>query len=484
MLCRDRCRTVSRRQTGGAARARANDSWATAERRHAGIAGWATGGVPFAGHSEPGADLHLRRPLPPSLYAETARPAPATPPLDGDARASVAVVGAGFTGLSTALHLAGQGTDVVVLDAQEPGWGASGRNGGQVNPGLKHDPDQVERDFGPELGARMVAFAWAAPDFLFSLVRSQGIDCAASQTGTLRAAWRAADAACLRATHAQCARRGRPVELLDRAQLGAKVGSDRYCLALLDRSGGHVNPLSLARGLAEAAMREGARVHAATPVRRLRRDGAHWLLDTPRGMLRAESVVLATNAYTDDLWPGLRRSVVPVASGIAASEPLPPDLAREVLPIRAALYELGAVTVYYRLDEANRLLMGGRARQGEVARPDQLAPLAAAAERLWPRLRGLRWTHGWSGKVAITTDHYPHIHELAPGVLACLGYNGRGVALATAMGPQLARRVLGGADARIDMPVTSLRTIPLHGLWRNAVAAGVAYGRIRDAVGL
>ncbi len=425
--------------------------------------------------------MPARHPLPPSLYAETARPAAATPPLDGDARAAVAIVGAGFTGLSAALHLAEQGTDVVVLEAHEPGWGASGRNGGQVNPGLKHDPDKVERDFGPELGARMVAFAWAAPAFLFSLVRRHGIDCAASQTGTLRAAVRTADAAGLRATHAQCARRGRPVELLDRAGVREATGTDRYCLALLDRSGGHVNPLSLARGLAGAAMRAGARVHGGTPVRHLRRDGTHWLLETPHGTLRADAVLLAGNAYTDDLWPGLRRSVVPVASGIAASAPLPPDLAAAIMPSRAALYELGAITLYYRLDEANRLLMGGRSRQSEVLRPDQLTALAAAAERLWPRLRGLRWTHGWNGKVAITTDHYPHIHEPAPGLFACLGYNGRGVALATALGPQLARRVLGGAGAAIDMPVTGVRPIPLHGLWRSAIAASTVYDRLRDA---
>lgn len=423
------------------------------------------------------------RPLPPSLYAETARPAPATPPLDGDARASVAIVGAGFTGLSAALHLAGQGTDVAVLEAHEPGWGASGRNGGQVNPGLKHNPDQVERDFGPELGARMVAFAWAAPDFLFALVRSHGIDCAAVRTGTLRATSHAADVPGLRAARAQCARRGRPVEVLGPAQMREITGNNRYVAALFDRSGGHVNPLSLARGLAEAAMRAGARVHGATPVLRLRRADPHWLLDTPRGTLRADTVVLAGNAYTDDLWPGLRRSIVPVASGIAASEPLPPDLAATTMPSRAALYELGAGSVYYRLDEANRLLMGGRCRQGEVVRPDQLAALAATAVRLWPRLRDVRWTHGWNGLVAITTDQYPHIHELAPGVLACLGYNGRGVALATAMGPQLARRVLGGADAPIDMPVTSLRTIPWYGLWKGVAAASATYGRLRDAAG-
>ena len=128
-----------------------------------------------------------RQPLPPSLYAATARPAPDTPPLDGDRRADVVVIGAGFTGLSTALHLAEQGTDVVVLEANEPGWGASGRN-----PGLKPDPDEVEATYGPELGGRMVRFAWSAPEALFTLVRRWQIECDARQGGTLRAAYRPA----------------------------------------------------------------------------------------------------------------------------------------------------------------------------------------------------------------------------------------------------------------------------------------------------
>ena len=145
----------------------------------------------------------LRRPLPPSLYAETARPAPPTPPLDGDARASVAIVGGGFTGLSTALHCAEAGIDAVVIEAHEPGWGASGRNGGQVNPGLKPDPQQVEADFGADLGRRMVAMAWDAPNVVFELIRRHQIVCEASQTGTLRAAYGARTARAIRASFAQ-----------------------------------------------------------------------------------------------------------------------------------------------------------------------------------------------------------------------------------------------------------------------------------------
>jgi glycine/D-amino acid oxidase-like deaminating enzyme len=425
-----------------------------------------------------------RQALPPSLYALTARPAAPTPPLDGDRRVSVAIVGAGFTGLSAALNLCERGVDVAVLEAHEPGWGASGRNGGQVNPGLKHDPDDVERRFGPDLGRRMIEFAWGAPNVVFDLITRHQITCEARQSGTLRAAYAGKAAREVRHSFEQGAKRGMPVALLERDEIGAATGTDRYLCALLDRRGGNLNPLAFARGLAQAAMQAGAKVYGATPARKVWRDGSAWSVLTPSGTLRAEKLVLATNGYTDDLWPLLRRTIVPVFSGIVATEPIPESLARAVFPARASLYEMGKVTVYYRLDAANRLLMGGRCRQCEATRPEHMQFLLRYTQRLWPQLKPFTFTHGWNGQLAVTMDQYPHIHEPAEGVLVCLGYNGRGVALSTAMGAELARRVLGGKSAEINMPITDLKSIPFQGLWRGAVAARTSLGRIRDYLGV
>lgn len=426
----------------------------------------------------------MRLSLPPSLYAETAIPAPETPPLDGDRHVSVAVVGGGFTGLSTALHLAEQGTDVLVLEAHEPGWGASGRNGGQVNPGLKYDPDQIEADFGPDLGRRMVALSGGAPNVVFDLVQRHQIACEATQSGTLRASFQRRTEAGIRGTAEQWARRGAPVDLLEHDDCRTVTGTERYGVAVLDRRGGQLNPLSYARGLARAAMQAGAAVHGGTRVLAAARAGGKWRLRTAGGTVTADKLVLATNGYSDDLWPGLRRSIVPVFSAIVASEALPPGIAETITPGRAVLYEMGEVTVYYRLDAQGRLLMGGRSVQRDVRRPEDLRYLIDYSVRLWPALRDARWTHGWSGQLAVTSDHYPHVHEPDESVLVCLGYNGRGVAMSTAMGPELSRRVLDGRLARVDMPVTDMRTIPFHGLWRQAVQARVAYGRIRDWLGL
>jgi glycine/D-amino acid oxidase-like deaminating enzyme len=254
---------------------------------------------------------------------------------------------------------------------------------------------------------------------------------------------------------------------LERSEIGEATGTNPYVCALLDRRGGHINPLGFARGLAQAAVQAGAKVHGSSPVTKLSRNGLSWSLATPSGTVQADRVILATNGYTDDLWPGLRRTVVPVYSGIVATEPIPEAIARAVFPRRSSLYELGRVTVYYRLDALNRLLMGGRCQQWDATRAVEMPFLARYAHRLWPQLRPFKFTHGWNG-------------QPAPGILVCLGYNGRGVAMATAMGPELARRLLGGAPIEINMPITDMRGIPLHGFWRVGVAARMAYDRVRD----
>ena len=418
----------------------------------------------------------------PNLYRDTAEPAVPTPPLDGAARADVVVVGAGFTGLSTALHLAEGGAKVIVLEAEEPGWGASGRNGGQVNPGLKHDPDVVERDFGANLGRRMNALAGVAPAFVFDLIHRHGIVCEARQQGTLRAAHSAKHALRIRSSVQQLIRRGEPVEYWERAALARAVGTDRYLGAMWDGRGGDLNPLSYARGLARVAIGAGVAVHGGTRVSSLASQGDCWKVATSSGSVSAEHVVLATNGYTDDLWPGLRRTIVPLFGAMAATAPLPGNIAQEVMPRRAVLYESGAITVYYRVDGAQRLLIGGRGPIREISSTASIPYLLDYARKLWPSLRGVEWTHAWGGRLAMTRDQYPHIHEPARGIIACLGYNGRGVAMATTVGAQVAKRLLHPAGD-FDMPITRMKTIGLHALWPLAVRAVIARGRISDFLG-
>ena len=426
------------------------------------------------------------RPLPPSLYAVTARPPVATSPLEGDVRTDVAIIGGGYTGLSTALHLAERGIGCRVLEAHEPGWGASGRNGGQVNPGLYPSPDSIEADFGRDLGRRMFDHAATAPDRLFALVERLGIDCAAARTGTLRVAINARGVAGVRSMLEQWAARGAEVAWRDAVALEAATGTSRYPGGMLFANGGRLNPLGYARGLADAAQAAGALVHGGCrAVRVVPAPGRGWRITTAGGAtVEADHIVVGTNGYSDGLWPGVERSVVPVYTAIVASEPLPPQRAARVMPGGSVLYETGHVTVYYRLDEANRLLMGGRSRFDDVTEVREVRHLVAYAERLWPALRGIRWTHAWNGQVAITADHHIHLHEPAETAHICVGYNGRGIAMATAMGEQIAARIAGASASDLPMPVTDLRGLPLHGLWRPVAATRILYGRLRDALGL
>lgn len=414
-----------------------------------------------------------------NLYHDTAEGGPETPALTHDASCDVVVVGGGFTGLSTALHLAAHGSKVMVLESEAPGFGASGRNGGQVNPGLKLDPDTVERDFGEDLGGRMNALAARGPDLVFELIARHGIACEARRNGTLRAALTAEAALPVRVTAAQLQKRGAPVELLDAAGVAELTGTPRYRAALLDRRGGDLNPLSYARGLARAALNAGALVHGGSRVLRLTRQGSGWEVLTSRAKVQAGRIVIATNGYSDDLWPGLRRSIVPVFGAIAATAPLSASQAKAVMPARSVLYESGLITVYYRVDARNRLLIGGRGPMHEIRQPDEVAPLLKYAQRLWPALEGVAWTHAWGGNLAMTRDHYPHVHEPAPGVLVCLGYNGRGVALSTALGRELARYIAAPGGG-FDMPITGIRTIPLHRFWRVGVRLVIARAQISE----
>lgn len=426
----------------------------------------------------------LERDAPRCLYTTTARPAVPTPPLHTDVRTEVAIVGAGYTGLSAALHLAERGVAVTLLEAHEPGWGAAGRNGGQVNAGLKHEPDDIERQLGGTYGPRLVQLAGEAPARLFALIDRFGIDCEARREGTLRAAYQPRHVAALHSSVSQWRRRDTELETWDAERIAARTGTRRYLAASFDPRGGSVNPLGLARGLAAAALSAGATIHGETRAQRLERAGGGWRIATAGGAVHAGKVLLTTDGYSDELWPGLRTSIVPVYSSIIASQPLPATLRASVLPGGGVVYENGNVTTYYRLDRDGRLLMGGRGAQRRLTERSHYEHLRRYALRLWPALVGIQWTHWWNGQFAMTPDYYPRVHAPAENLLIGLGYSGRGVALGVALGAELAAAAAGANLDTLAVPATPVPQIPLHALWRAGVTARVAYGRLLDTLGL
>jgi glycine/D-amino acid oxidase-like deaminating enzyme len=411
-----------------------------------------------------------------SLWDATAPRVKPCPALQGEAVAQVAIIGAGFTGLSAALHLAEAGQDVAVLDAEAPGWGASGRNGGQVIAGVKDDPDALAQKFGEAVGARLAKAVGEGPDLVFSLIERHGIDCAPIRAGWLQPAVSAATIRTIEHRARQWQAHGIATRVLDAADTARLTGSTLYPAALLDPRGGTVQPLAYARGLAGAAATSGARIFAESRALRLTRRDKTWRIETPRGALQAGTVILATNAYADALNEPLRRSVVAIPSFQVATEPLPPDLRATILPHGHSASDLKRLLRYFRLYDS-RLLMGGRGAFGATPPAALIARMRAAIAAIYPAATGLKLDYAWGGLVAVTTDHLPHLHEPEPGLLAGLGYNGRGVAMATLMGQMLAHRALGQDTA---FPITPLRPIKFHALSRLGAQATIEYLRLRD----
>ena len=354
---------------------------------------------------------------PPSLWTATAIAADNRPSLQGPVRTDVVIVGGGFTGCAAALALALRGTKVTLLEANRIGWGASGRTGGQVIPGLKYDPDELEAMLGPDLGPRVVAAAGSVGDEVFGLIARHGIDCEPVRNGWLQPAISARTLGMTARRCEQWARRGAAVTVLDRARMADLIGSDLYLGGWEDRRAGNIQPLSFVRGLAAVAQRAGATLFERTPATALRRRDREWTLTTPQGEVNADTVLIGTNGYTDGLWPGLARTVVPMISFQAATGPLPPRLGASILRGGHSASDTRRLLWYYRRDAQGRLVMGGRAPFRDDLGPADAVHLRAAVDRLYPQLASTPFEFHWAGRVAMTRDSLPHLHRTRPGTV-------------------------------------------------------------------
>ena len=412
-----------------------------------------------------------------SLWRATAPPAPPTAALEGEYSADVAVVGAGYTGLSCALTLAEGGARVAVLEAGEIGQGASGRNNGQVIPTLSRvDPDEL----AARAGEAFVQLVSDSAGDTFDLIRRHAMRCEAVQGGWVQPAHSPGRMRLAEARATAWARRGAPVELLDRAGVERITGSRFWHGGWQNRSGGKLNALAYCRELARAAIERGARVHTHSAALSVARAGGRWRVASLRGALLAERVVIATHAYSGALWPGLARSLIPVASYQAASAPLSAAARASVLPFDHACSDTQGDLHFFRWDAHGRLVTGGALVCHWNWRARLARRIGARVARVFPQLGVPRFEFLWYGALGITLDRLPHVHELAPGVLAWLGCNGRGLALATVIGRELARACLGTPLASLPLPLSELRPIRAHAMAKRLGSFPMLLYRYRD----
>lgn len=412
-----------------------------------------------------------------SLWDETSEEIFQASPMAADVTTDLAIVGGGYTGLSTALHAAEKGLGACVLEARQIGYGGSGRNVGLVNAGLWLPPQDVRAKLGGERGARLVDLLGDGPSCVMSLIERHQIRCELTRSGTIHAAHSQGGFKDLSRRAEEWTRLGAPVRLLSRQEVAEKIGTSAFHGGLLDARAGTINPMGYVRGLARAAQAAGARIHTGATVMKLVKQPEGWLLDTGAGVVRAKSVVLATNAYSDDLWPGLKSSFVPIHYFQVATVPLVGRVA-QILPERQGIWDTGQIMFSLRRDAADRLIIGsmGAVIGGEKGLSERWA--ARKLRRLFPDLGPVDFETSWHGQIAMTADHLPRIHRLDEGLYTPIGYNGRGIAPGTVFGKAMAELIAGGSEADLPMPVTGLKPETMRGLkagfYRAAFSANQA----------
>ena len=373
----------------------------------------------------------------------------------------VAVIGAGFTGLSAARTLAQRGATVAVLEAETIGWGASSRNGGMVLTGLKLGVNKLISMYGRERTQRMYAASLASMDCVEEIVRQENIDCDFSRCGHL-------EVACKQKHFDDYARQveviarefNHPLRVVPRSELQSEIGSTIYYGGMVDEVSAGLNPARYVAGLARAAVKAGVLISEGTRVEKIERQRPQgWQLITSRGNLQARDVFVGTSGYTGAATPALRKKIIPIGSYIITTEALPDALARELSPRNRMIYDSKNYLYYYRLTPDNRMLFGGRA----AFFPETVDSIRKSAEILrlgmidvYPQLRDVRVEYVWGGTLDFAFDIMPHA-GLMDGIYYAVGYAGHGVAMATWQGQKMAELIAG------DKPENPFVGIPFPG---------------------
>ncbi|MDB5525971.1 MAG: oxidoreductase [Rhizobium sp.] len=380
-----------------------------------------------------------------SWYESSVGERPEYPPLDGSVTASVAIIGGGFTGLQAAYHLAKAGVDVVLVDANRFGDGASGRNGGQLGTGQRWWPEDREDEFGLETSRALFDMAETAKANLIDFAAAENFEIDYVK-GHMIVAHKARYEKDFRANPVIAAERYNYPHLrfLDRDETAARVGSSRFHFGIHDANTGHIHPMKYVVGLAGAAARAGARIHEMTAAKTIRSEGGKVTIETKRGTITAEKALVATDAYTGDFEPKTAAHVMPIGSFIGATPPL--DDFPAILAGGESVADSRFVVRYWRKTKDNRLLFGGREAYTSDTPSDITTHIRRQVAEIYPELKDIPFTHGWGGAVGITMPRSPFVREVMPHVTAIGGYSGHGVMLANYCGRLYAEMLSGKAN--------------------------------------
>ena len=420
-----------------------------------------------------------------SWYADTAHAAPRRPRLEDDVEADVCIVGAGFGGLSAALHLVAAGREVTVLEAVRVGRDASWRNGGQIVNGLNAGLDRIERRYGDAAADFVGSMLCEGGAIVRALIAEHGIECDLKGGSVVVAR----DARRMRALEAREALWRRHDmdghELLDRSALRAHVGSDLYVGGTLDRAGGHLHPLNLALGEAAALERAGGRIHEASRVVRIDDVDGRPVVHTERGRVRPAALVLCGNAHLGRVVPELEARTVAVSTHTLATEPLDEALAGSLLPSDACVEDSSSILDHCRLTPDRRLLFGGASARGGRAPEDIVAELRPRMRAVFPALADVTVDHAWSDDFALSSRRAPQLGRLGPNSYHAMAYSGHGVTCSHLFGRLIAEAIT-GERSRFER-LAAMRWSPFPG-GRRIASAGSASGSwwhgLRDRIGV
>lgn len=381
-----------------------------------------------------------------SYYADSANRSPERPPLTGDAEADVCVVGGGFSGLSAALHLAKSGHKVTLLEAARIGWGASGRNGGQIVNGLNASLGIIEKRYGTNTARFVGSLVQEGGQIIREFVEEFDIHCDLKPRNIF-VAFNAKQMQELEAKQRLWASHGmHEHEMLDTNALQKHIGSQRYCGGMIDHSGGHLHPLNLALGEAAAFEGLGGTVHEQTHVDSVDSMDANPLVRTQYGTVRCKILIICGNAYLGKSVPALAPRVMPVSTQVMATEPLGDDLAKEILPSDSCVEDVRYILDYYRLSADKRLLFGGGTVYGGAEPADVEAKLRPNMEKVFPQLKSVKVTHVWNGNFALSFSRVPQIGKLGNKTFFATGYSGHGVTGSHLFGRLLSEAVNGQTE--------------------------------------